>query len=85
MARRMIWPDVTPARRAWLEQLQREPTRARRARGHVGFDCMRLGWTQWAWIAIDPSQPLAPTNMRSIGEVLTDKGRDVLQRSRMTK
>lgn len=36
---------LTPKRRAWLQRLLIAP--ANRPRGRVGFDCMRLKFTEW--------------------------------------
>ena len=73
MSRRTIWPDLTPGRRAWLERLEREGVVDGRGKGPIGFQCMRLGWTQWVRGATDG---------RFFGEALTDAGREVLRRAR---
>jgi hypothetical protein len=39
-------PELSPGRRAWLEQLEADGPAAR-GRGPIGYQCMRLGWTQW--------------------------------------
>lgn len=40
-----INPKRTPARQDWLETLSHGP--AKRRKSIVGFQCMRLGWTEW--------------------------------------
>lgn len=62
-------PDWTPARHAWLEEVERNPHN-RRARGQVGFQCFQFGWTEWRR---DPTGQLMPH------EQLTEAGRAALQ------
>lgn len=59
-----IHANLTPGRRAWMESLESGP--ARRSRGPIGSQCMRLGWTRWVSIA------------DSDLEELTDAGRAAL-------
>lgn len=58
---------VTPRRLAWLREC-RDHAPADRAGWHnTPFQCARLGWTQWVFLADE-----------IVGEELTDKGRAVL-------
>lgn len=41
----LIHPHLTPGREAWLRKLLNGP--AKRGRGPAGFQCMKLGWTEW--------------------------------------
>lgn len=63
----MIHARYTPARHQWLRTLADAPGTNRR-RGQVGFQCMRLGWTEWVYV---PS-PLAWWRIN--GEKLTEAG-----------
>ena len=38
---------MTPHRARWLRQLLEGP--ANRAKSRIGYDCMVLGWTRWAY------------------------------------
>lgn len=42
-----IHPRVSPQRLRWLQKLASDGV-AKRGKGQYGFQCMRLGWTQWA-------------------------------------
>ena len=42
--------NISSGRRAWLEKLAREGI-AHRPKGRVGYDCMRAGLTEWAWLS----------------------------------
>ena len=46
MRERRIRPTITPARIAWLRKLRDEGP-AVRAKSVVGYECMKLGWTDW--------------------------------------
>jgi hypothetical protein len=41
---------LTPGRRAWLLRLMNSQAPLRRGQGPVGHDCMRAGWTEWAYV-----------------------------------
>ncbi len=69
---RRLHDRETPARRAWLEQLDRAPGSIRRHR--AGFECMRLGWTQWKAGTGDGAS--------RCGEELTSAGRAMLEQWR---
>lgn len=49
-------PKMTAARRDWLELLRDEGPQPR-GRSRVGFDCHRLGWTDWAYTLNEPGYP----------------------------
>jgi hypothetical protein len=60
-------PRLTPARLKWLRMLAvREQSRAQLGHSPVGYQCMQMGWTEWADIR------------NSNVERLTDQGRAVL-------
>lgn len=59
-----VKPTLTAARLAWLRKLATGTAR-QRPHGRTGFDCYRLGWTDW--------DPVGPR------EVLTPAGLAVLQ------
>jgi hypothetical protein len=69
----------TPARHQWLARLNREPLVQRRG-SVVGFQCMRLGWTQWLYVLDEEprkhtTDPLgAIPRWRVVGETLTPAG-----------
>lgn len=73
MSQGMIWPNLTPARRAWLERLEAQRVCDGRVKGRTGYDCMQLGWTQWVRGVKDG---------RYFGEALTDAGHRVLEEAR---
>lgn len=65
----VLRPIYTPGRHARLAEVEAAgDAGAPRARGPVGFQCMRLGWTQWA-------RPLAADSR----ELLTAEGMRVLE------
>lgn len=66
---------LSPARRAWLEQLDREGLAKRRPRGRVGYDCWKLEWTQGVYGGRDKQW---------FGEALTNEGRRVLEEARFS-
>jgi hypothetical protein len=86
----LIHPTLSPGRRAWLEKLARDG-KASRPRGNVGYDCMQLGWTEWAvmtadgavmgWAEAGAKYPGAWRSSPMVGEMLTDEGRRVLLRA----
>lgn len=57
----------TAGRHAWLQQLAKMPNVKRI--GRTGFDCMRLGWTEWV---VDHEGGLK-------GERLTEAGKKTLE------
>lgn len=61
-----LHPRWTPQRHAWLRQLVETPGVNRTTR--TGFDCMRLGWTEWA----------RENGVEISGEQITDAGREIL-------
>lgn len=63
---RVIHPVLTAKRREWLEKLDNDPSARRQ--GRSGFDCQKLGWTDWVY----------DDDGKIIGEVLTPEGRAVL-------
>jgi hypothetical protein len=77
VSRRTIWPQVTPARAAWLTRLEREGVVDGRPRGRTGFDCMQLGWSTWVYVK-EGDGPIAWDNVRNIGEAITPAGRHAL-------
>jgi hypothetical protein len=83
-------PTLTPARRAWLEQLKRDGP-SHRSTTRVGFDCMQLGWTTWHYVDKQTRQPITAEEARERwgipdwwehvdmrGEALTEAGRKML-------
>ncbi len=64
-----ITERMTSARLAWLEKLEKASA-AGRPRGRAGFDCMQIGWTQWADLE------------KNSLEQLTDQGRAALKKHR---
>ncbi len=44
---RDIQPKLTPARHRWLARLATDGPSKRPPRSRVGYDCMKLGWTEW--------------------------------------
>jgi hypothetical protein len=84
--------QLTPGRRAWLVRLLHSPTPLRRSQGPVGHDCMRAGWTEWAYVdartgALIGNYATAESRFgaelaahaRRDGETLTSAGRAILQ------
>lgn len=69
MARYPLQPNQTPVRRAWLETLYKG--HAKRTKGPTGFQCMRLGWTEWVDI-----------KNNDFRECLTLEGFDILEQWR---
>jgi len=55
---RLLHPIMTPARKAWLEHL-RDHGPAKRGKSPVGFNCMRLGWTEWNY-SLPGGTPITP-------------------------
>ena len=88
----MIQPTMTEARARWLEELSHGP--ANRHRSIVGFQCMKLGWTEWHYVDRDSGLPASETearaqwgddwwaHMRMDGERLTPHGWQVLRQHR---
>lgn len=60
-----IKPNMTPGRLAWLLRLRDDGPQPR-PRGRVGFDCLELGWSEWA-------------NNDHINERITDAGKLALK------
>lgn len=77
---------LTPARRAWLEHLARVG-HASRTRGVVAFQCMKLGWTEWALRDTDRGDIISMDEAKdrygdaswdrttTVGEMLTPEGK----------
>lgn len=58
---------MTPGRQAWLAKLAGEGPQRRAAHGPAGYECMRLGWTEWDYHFED--RPIAPPDAaRRFGE-----------------
>lgn len=65
--RRTIHPRMTPSRHAWLAKLAGEGPQRRAAHGPAGYECMRLGWTEWDYHC--EGEPIAPPDAaRRFGE-----------------
>lgn len=85
MTSQTVHPRLTPVRRAWLEWLATLGV-ASRGRGRTGYDCMKLGWTQWAYADVVTGARLTADEVQArnyrdfayIGEELTDAGRAIL-------
>ena len=90
--------NLSPGRRAWLERLAREGV-ADRPRGRVGCDCMRAGWTEWAWRDLDTGEIFGTDALtakhgagnvpwaayETIGERLTSAGRKLITPSLLAR
>lgn len=83
---------LTPGRRTWLLRLLNSQTPLRRGQGPVGHDCMRAGWTEWAYVDAGTGEAIgnlaaaearfgweAPSRARRSGEMLTPAGRAILE------
>jgi len=81
-------PTYTVKRHSWLAQLADEPTR-RSGQGRTAFDCMELGWTEWAYrdregnvlnhkAAREKYGDAWNKNCEEVGEMLTTVGREIL-------
>lgn len=89
MARqRRIHPRQTESRLRWLRAVDADMA-AKYPRGRTRYDCMQLGWTEWAWrmketgemVSEDKARSFGPDKWSRIeiaGERLTDLGRQVL-------
>ena len=81
---------LSPKRKEWLEKLAREGV-AQRPKSNVGYHCMRLGWTEWAFLSFLGVQGIISHDEarrqfgdgwwehgETVGEMLTDAGRAML-------
>lgn len=57
-------PHMTPGRREWLLKLLREGPQPR-PRGVVGYQCMRLGWSDW-WHLLDDGRRMSDWRRRDL-------------------
>lgn len=64
--------NLTPARLSWLKQL-RDVGPAKRRKGRVAFDCMRLGWTEWVDLPKDPRERITPSGEAKLKEAGYDR------------
>lgn len=83
---------LTPGRRAWLMRLLHSKAPLRRGQGPVGHDCMRAGWTEWAYVDAGTGEFVGnfaaaearygseiTTRAMRRGEMLTPAGRTILE------
>ncbi|KFC62728.1 hypothetical protein FF80_03295 [Devosia sp. LC5] len=88
MSKREIIRRMTPGRLAWLTLLRDHGPHVR-GRGTVGYQCMRLGWTEWDFRRPDGAPITAEQahaeygdgwwgHVSNVGERITDAGRSAL-------
>jgi len=90
---RLLHPDMTKPRKAWLEHLLAHGP-AKRRKSPVGFNCMQLGWTEWNYSLPDGTPVTKADAKERFGEKwfdnvttnfeerITEAGRAALQAAR---